>query len=335
MVGKPEVRERRRRALREHLQLASEFPGEKKYRRAVSRDCLEVARSIGISNPVEAVEKERLFRQAVAIRQDLEDRSFETKAELAEALAFLGHLLNATDRAGEGGQVMARGRALVATLASQSAADPTRRHRVVALEDLFALPRYCDPSPNPDEALRAYTTVRDGKARLVAEFPFIPEFRAELAWSQFVLASRFRTFGRVAEAEAGLRQSLGIFEELLKDHPTVDHYRRWAATAFENLGRLLAQSNRHREAREHFRRAVELVPEGQNLRARVARELAAARRRGRRQALGRKCRDRHSSRERSMTGPPQRPGHFRPVCRRAGAVSNAGPDCPVGEISRV
>ena len=52
------------------------------------------------------------------------------------------------------------------------------------------MPRYCNPSPDPDEELRAYRTVRDGKVRLVAEFPFIPDFRAELAWSHFYLGSR-------------------------------------------------------------------------------------------------------------------------------------------------
>ena len=150
-----EVKELRRRALEEHLRLASEFPGEAKHSRSVSRDCLEVAKSIGIVDPAEAVEKEGLFRRAVALRKGLEDHSFEGKAELAEALAYLGHLLNATNRRGEGEQVMAEGRALLASLESESPGQPARRHRVVALEDLFAMPRYCEPSPRSEETLAA------------------------------------------------------------------------------------------------------------------------------------------------------------------------------------
>ena len=206
-----------------------------------------MARTIGIINPAEAAEKEALFRRAVAIRQDLEDRSFESRAELAEALAYLGHLLNATRRPAEGGEVMARGRALLATLESRL----RRPTRPVAIGS--SRWRTCSPCPatatrRPTRTRRCGPTGRcvDGKARLVAEFPFIPEFRAELAWSHFGLAARLEAFGRAAEAEAGQRRSVGIFEELLRDHPTVDHYRRWAAFAFEDLGDLLEASGRHR-----------------------------------------------------------------------------------------
>ena len=276
MPGKREVRELRRRALAEHLRLASEFPANLNYPRAVSRDCLEVAKSIGITDPAEAVEKEALFRRAVAIRQQLEDRSFESKAELAEALAYLGHMLNATRRPGEGGEVMTRGRNLLTTLESESAGKPLRRHRVLALERLFMMPRYCDPSPKPDETLQAYQSVVDGQARLVAEFPFIPEFRAELAWGHHCLASTLKTFGRRVEAEAGELRSAQLLEDLIRDHPSVKHYRREAAFAYEALGDLLSASHRYRDARAHFSRAIEIAPEGHQMRARIDRKLQAA-----------------------------------------------------------
>ena len=68
-----------------------------------------------------------------------------------------------------------------------------------------------------------------------------------------------------------------MFEELLRDHPSVDHYRRWAALAVESLGVMLEGSDRLVEARSHFRRAIAILPEAQRMRARIARKLEAGR----------------------------------------------------------
>ena len=275
LAGGNEVKKLRRRALEEHLRLASDYPGEPKHSRSVSRDCLELAKSIGIVVPAEAVEKEALFRRAVALRSDFADRSFDGRAELAEALAYLGHLLNATKRAGEGKEVMARGRALLASLASESSGHAARRHRVVSLEDLFTMPRYCNASPGQDQVLAAHQASVAGRAKLVAEFPFLPEFRASLAWSLHAHAAKLTSFGRDAEAEAHERRSVAMFEELLRDHPSVDHYRRWAASAVESLAVMLEGSDRLDEARTHFRRAIAIVPEAHQMRARISRKLDA------------------------------------------------------------
>ena len=276
LAGGEQVKKLRRRALEEHLRLASEFPGEAKHSRSVSRDCLEVAKSIGIVHPTEAVEKEDLFRRAVVLRKGLEDHSFEGKAELAEALAYLGHLLNATNRRGEGEQVMAEGRALLASLESESPGQPGRRHRVVSLEDLFTMPRYCEPSPRPEETLAAHQASLNGKARLVAEFPFLPEFRASLAWGLHAQAATLAKFGHKTKAEVHERRSVAMFDGLLRDHPSVDHYRRWAALAAEGLGEMLEGSDRLVEARLHFSRAMAILPEAQRMRARITRKLEAA-----------------------------------------------------------
>ena len=147
------------------------------------------------------------------------------------------------------------------------------------------MPRYCEASPRPDETLAAHQASLDGKARLVAEFPFLPEFRASLAWSLHAHAAKLTSFGRAAEAEAHERQSVAMFEELLRDHPSVDHYRRWAALAVESLGVMLEGSGRLDEARTHFRRAIAIVPEAHRMRARIARKLDAGPRVSRRSNL--------------------------------------------------
>ena len=267
LAGGDDVKKLRRRALDEHLRLASEFPDDPKHSRSVSRDCIEVARSIGIVDPAEAAEKEALFRRAIALRKTQVDRSFEGKALLAEALAYLGHLLKATNRPGEFGEMMAQARSLLASLESESAGHSARRRRIVSLEDLITMPRYCEDSPSPEETLAAHQASIDRKARLVEEFPFLPEFRASLAWNFHAYSATLTRFGRAAEAEAHERRSVAIFEDLLRDHPSVDHYRRWAAVAVEGLGLLLERSDRLDLARTHFRRAIAILPEAHHMRA--------------------------------------------------------------------
>ena len=272
-----EVKKLRRRALEEHLRLASEFPGEPKHARSVSRDCLEVAKSIGIVDPAEAVEKEALFRRAVALRKGLEDRSFEGKAELAEALAYLGHLLNATNRRGEGEQVMAEGSG-----AAWRAWSPNlRATRPVATGS--SRWKTCSRCPAIANPRRGRTRRwRPTRRRLTARPSWWPNSRSSRSsgrrWpgASMPRRPRSRSFGRTAEAEAHERRSVAMFEELLRDHPSVDHYRRWAALAVEGLGVMLEGSDRLDEARSHFRRAIAILPEAHRMRARIARKLEAA-----------------------------------------------------------
>ena len=80
--------------------------------------------------------------------------------------------------------------------------------------------------------------------------------------------------GAVAEAQE--RRAVAMFEELLRDHPSVDHYRRWAALAVESLGEMLEGTDRLDEARTYFRRAIAIVPEAHRMRARIVRKLEAA-----------------------------------------------------------
>ncbi len=99
---KPEAGAVLRRALSAHRRLAAEYPGEARYRRAVSRDCLELSKTIGIVDPVDAAEKERLQKEAVELRHALRDGSFMARADLSEAEALFAHLLVATGRHAEG-----------------------------------------------------------------------------------------------------------------------------------------------------------------------------------------------------------------------------------------
>ena len=80
--------------------------------------------------------------------------------------------------------------------------DPTCRHKVVLLESLFAVPRYCGQPADPEETLRACRSVMAAKGRLAADFPFVPDFQVRLAWSHHYFSGHLRSLDRLAEAEA-------------------------------------------------------------------------------------------------------------------------------------
>jgi tetratricopeptide (TPR) repeat protein len=265
-----------RRALAAHRRLAAEYPGEARYRRAVSRDCLELSKTIGIVDPVEAAEKERLQREAVELRRTLRDGSFVARADLSEAEALFAHLLVATGRRAEGDALMGSARDIARRLEVDFPTDPTCRHKVVRLESLFAVPRYCGRPADPEEDLRACRSVMAAEERLAAEFPFVPDFRVGLAWSHHYFSSHLRRLDRLAEAEAEDRRAVELFEAVIQEHPTVEPYRRLMASVCEGLGQTLVATGRPREAVPYLRRAVELVPESGALRERVDRLLASS-----------------------------------------------------------
>jgi hypothetical protein len=202
----------------------------------VSRDCLELSKTIGITAPAEAVEKERLQREAVALRRSLLDGTFAARADLAEAYGFLAHLLVATGRPAEGDKVMRSAVEITRALEADFPDDPVCRHKVVLLESLFAYPRYCKLPAGPAETIRACRSVLDAKARLVAEFPFVPDFRADLASSHFSYSGLLRLMDRRAESESEAQQSLDLLEGVVKDHPTVEPYQRLLASVRRSIG---------------------------------------------------------------------------------------------------
>jgi tetratricopeptide (TPR) repeat protein len=234
---------------------------------------------MGIVVPAQGAEKERLLREAVALRRSLQGGSTTAMADLAEAYALLAHLLTATRRPGEGEELMSLARGIARRLKDDFPADPTCRHQVVLLESLIASPRYCAPADR-EAAVRAGRSVLEAKARLVADFPFIPDFRAELAWSHHYLSGLLRAAGRSEESEAENRRAVEAFEAVLKDHPSVESYSRLMASVCEDFGTTLAASDRPRDAVPYFQRALDLSPGSPMRRDRVGRLLAACRSRG-------------------------------------------------------
>jgi hypothetical protein len=90
---------------------------------------------------------------------------------------------------------------------------------------------------------------------LLAEKSF---YRWELGNSLGNWANLLQAFNRPEQAEKAHRQTLGLWEKLAGDFPTVPEYQHGLAMAHSDLGWFLAPSSRHEEAEKHYREALAL-----------------------------------------------------------------------------
>ncbi len=90
-----------------------------------------------------------------------------------------------------------------------------------------------------EESVAAFRLARDGFVTLVADFPTVPHYRADLARSHGNLGVLFHGLRKWMEAEQECRQALAIQAKLAADFPAVPHYRADLAHSHSNLGVVL------------------------------------------------------------------------------------------------
>jgi serine/threonine protein kinase/tetratricopeptide (TPR) repeat protein len=108
----------------------------------------------------------------------------------------------------------------------------------------------------PPEAEASYLEALGILRVLTDEFPFMPRYRADLAGTQYNLARLLRTQGRLAEAEAPLRDAQRLGERLVKDPSGLPDYRHKLARTHQELGSWLDDSGRPGEAETAYRQAL-------------------------------------------------------------------------------
>jgi eukaryotic-like serine/threonine-protein kinase len=269
-----EVRPVLRRALALWRGLADEFPAVARYQLAVAQGCVDLAGGLTLVTRAEAEEKERLLREALAIRERLADGSPASRAGVADAYVLLHKLLLETRRPREAEQASARAVALADALAEEAPTDPRHRLTVATLYSRLFSVDPCDTGVDFAELERSHRRALGVWERLASDFPAIPGFRAHLAQYHRAISSLYARHGRGEQVEAGLRRAVAIAEGLVRDHPTVARYREQLAQHNLTLGEHMVYADCLREALPPLRRAVELVPEGSTAQGYLARALA-------------------------------------------------------------
>jgi serine/threonine protein kinase/tetratricopeptide (TPR) repeat protein len=109
-----------------------------------------------------------------------------------------------------------------------------------------------------EEAAAAFRLARDRYEQLAANFPAVPEYRKELAFSHGNLGVLLKDLGNRPEAEWQYRKTWAIFEQLAADFPAVPEYHRNLAKSHGGLGNLLHNLGKHAGAEEQYRQALSL-----------------------------------------------------------------------------
>ena len=92
--------------------------------------------------------------------------------------------------------------------------------------------------------------------KLVADFPTVPEYRADLARSYLNLGNLLRDLGKRAEAGDEYRKGMAIQQKLAADFPTVPKHRADLAASRTNLGSLLKGLGKPAEAEDEYRKGM-------------------------------------------------------------------------------
>ncbi len=110
-----------------------------------------------------------------------------------------------------------------------------------------------------EESVVAIRRALDEFAALAAEFPAVPEYRANLAVSHNDLGLLLNDLGNRAEAEEQYHRALVIREKLVAEFPAVPEYRAELASSYGNLGLLRDGLGNRVEAEEHHRKALAIM----------------------------------------------------------------------------
>jgi serine/threonine protein kinase len=242
-----------RQALALRRRLAEEFPSEPRYRHDLGR-CLIDLSNILYFKP-DAAEMEALLREALAILPGLVDGSPAALQDLAEAHGRLGNLMLANGRTAEGAAELDRAFALLDDLAARCPPDPRRRHALAELYRQVGCPGFSNPGLT-DQIEPYYRRALAAWERLAADFPAVPDFRADLATAHVILARLLEYAGRTEQAVAVLGRAAELAEALAEGYPGVARYRDQQGSVSETLGGLLLVTDHPGDALLYLRRAA-------------------------------------------------------------------------------
>jgi tetratricopeptide (TPR) repeat protein len=114
-------------------------------------------------------------------------------------------------------------------------------------------------SLSTEQAEAAFCQARDGYQRLVADFPFVAEYRKLLALSRTALGTIDAALGDHEAAETEYRQALALHEQLTGTFPEVADYRHWMAGCHGSLALHFVDMERPGQVAEAVTEAEELV----------------------------------------------------------------------------
>lgn len=237
----------------------------RRHRAAVAVGVVALAAAAVVATVV-AVERERA-RKDLAAEQTLTQQQNERATTLADlgqhlAVAVSSEQGLAALRTAQGLTPAQKGliRELVTyyrAVTAMSAEDEAARARQAeAYQRIGYLQKELGESAAATSAYRAAVEVC---ARLVADFPAVPQHRQALAGNHNNLGAMLAEAGQRAPAEQEYRTALTIREQLATEFPNVAAYRQDVAATCNNLANWLRDGGQRPEADQVYRKALEFL----------------------------------------------------------------------------
>ena len=110
----------------------------------------------------------------------------------------------------------------------------------------------------PDEWRRECELALGIRQQLVADFPSVPTYRADLASSHINLGVVLAHLEQRKEAAAAYRAAMNLLTPLAAEFPSVLDYKKQLAASHNNLGAVLSDLGQQKEAEVAYRAALQL-----------------------------------------------------------------------------
>jgi serine/threonine protein kinase/tetratricopeptide (TPR) repeat protein len=258
-------------------QLAAEFPKHPNMQYTLARAQQLLGYQLQLNG--QPREAEQLYRRSIALRtRQVADfpSTPQYRSGLAETYLYLFLLLRAERCFEEAEQVHREGLEQARKLVAEA---PNRAWHLRLLMDMVrAHGVMLATQGRPREAEKAFREVLAISQKHLTDFP-TTSIRPRVATAFYCLAGVLRDTDRNQEAEGAYRQAVQAYEKEFAESPDAAKqpgYREALATIHRDLASLLASRGRPQEAKELYRKSIELSPNPAAAQNGLARVLATA-----------------------------------------------------------
>jgi serine/threonine protein kinase/Tfp pilus assembly protein PilF len=258
-----EAEEAYRVSLNIREKIANEFPfGHPDNRPEFQQDLASSQINLGLlySKLGKGPEAEKLYRQGIALQQQLADKlpnDHTFRTNLGISLNNFGVLLNEFKKEQEATEQFQKAFALQEKLVAEFPSIPQfRLYLASSYNNLGSILQDQNKFPEATEHYRKAHRIRE---QLTQEFPKIPEYRSHWAASYNNLAVAFAKMGNREEAQEHHQKAIDIRQKLIAEFPNVPDYQFDLARSFFNFGDFVREGGNARESLSWYQRAITIL----------------------------------------------------------------------------
>jgi serine/threonine protein kinase/Flp pilus assembly protein TadD len=202
-----------------------------------------------------SVEGERSLREGIALLEALEKQAADSphanqyRDDLANGLSELAGNLGHARRPADAVDADRRAVGVMDRLAADYPSVPEYRYRLA--KSISGLGNHLGDLRRDEEAWTEFRRSVTILEKLVADYPSEPRYRSPLVYIVNLMGVRYRKEGRYEDSEAACRRAIKLSSDLKGE----------GMLPYTNLGTVLCEQNKHKEAEIAYQEAIRLVPD--------------------------------------------------------------------------